>query len=223
VLAPQLPVELPVPLALGEPAEGYPYPWTVAPWIPGATPDADNIDVQTLAVELGEFVSALQKVDPLGGPVKTGTDRGVPLAALDDGVRAAIDQLGDQIDGARVTAAWQHAVEAPAWSAAPVWIHGDLLPGNLLVRDRRLAAVIDFSGLGLGDPAPDIVPAWTIFDGESREVFRTTTGCDEPTWRRSMGWALAPALTGLDYYRDSVPSFTARSQHAIASVLDELG
>lgn len=221
VLAPHLPVDVPVPVALGEPTETYPFVWSVAPWLPGETPTAENAGA-ALAADLGSFVRALHAVDTTGGPAKTGTTRGTPIRGWDDAVRQAIDEAGDRVDGAAVTAAWEDCLAAPDWAGDPVWIHGDLMPGNLLVSDRRLSAVIDWGALGVGDPAPDLQPAWVTLPAGVRAEFRQAVGYDDDTWRRGRGWALGPALTGIPYYWDTVPAFAERGLRTVAAVLADL-
>ncbi|WP_243057473.1 aminoglycoside phosphotransferase family protein [Nocardioides sp. SR21] len=221
VLAPHLPVTVPAPVALGEPDDDYPFAWSVAPWLPGTTPTADNADPRALAADLGGFVRALHAVDATDGPRKTGTDRGSPIRGLDEYVRRAIEECGDRIDTAAVTAAWEDCVAAPDWAGDPVWIHGDLMPGNLLVRDGRLSAVIDWGALGTGDPAPDLAPAWYTIPSARREL-REAVEYDDDTWRRARGWALGPALTGIPYYWDTVPAFAQRGQRTVAAVLADL-
>jgi aminoglycoside phosphotransferase (APT) family kinase protein len=222
VLAPHLPVAVPVPVAVGEPDESYPFPWSVVPWLRGRTPTADNADPHELAADLGAFVTALHAVDTTGGPLKTGTSRGAPVRAWDPFVREAIDEAGHRIDRARVLAAWDDCLAAPDWEGDPVWIHGDLLPGNLLVDGGRLSAVIDFGALGLGDPAPDLAPAWSTLPASVRSTFRQVVGYDDDTWRRGRGWALGPALTGIPYYWDTVPAFAERGLRTVAAVLEDL-
>ncbi|GIG62264.1 hypothetical protein Lfu02_66360 [Longispora fulva] len=223
VLAPHLPLPVPLPVALGGPGEGYPWRWSVVPWLSGENPTADNVDPGPAAADLAAFVRALHGVDTTGGPVKTGATRGVPLAARDEITRAAIAELGDRVDGARVTSAWEDALAAAPWAGPPVWVHGDLQAGNLLVDRRRLSAVIDFGGLGLGDPAVDLMPAWNLFDAPAREVFRAESGYDDDTWRRGRGWALSTALLGLPYYWDTVPAFVEEGLRKVAAVLEDLG
>lgn len=221
-LAPHLPLPVPVPLAVGQPGQGFPWPWSVAPWLVGETPTAESIDPAVLAADLGGFVVALQAVDPTGGPLKTGADRGVPLAAREQGTQEAITELGNRVDTAAVTRAWTDAITAPAWDGDGVWLHGDLLAGNLLVRDRRLAAVIDWGALGVGDPAADIAPAWNLLPATARDTYRRAVGCDDATWRRGRGWALSTALVALPYYWNTAPRIAAHARHTIAGVLDDL-
>jgi len=225
VLAPHLPLAIPVPLAMGMPGEGYPWQWSVAPWLEGENATVDRIgDPREAAVDLARFVAALQRIDPTGGP-PAGPDnffRGVPLAERDAGVRAAIAAVESwpdaDLDTEAVTAAWATALRAPAWHGPPVWIHGDLLPGNLLVVGGRLSAVIDFGCLGVGDPAADVSVAWTLFSGESRAAFRAALGVDDATWARGRGWALT-AVGALPYYRDTNPVLVAYARRAIQEVL----
>jgi len=219
MLEPHLTLPIPVPVAVGQPGEGYPWPWSVVPWIAGEIPKGDNLDLASAAVDLAQFVKALHGIPTAGGPVKSGTTRGVFLGNLDGGIRPLIEELQNEIDATAVTRVWDAAVAAPRWDAPLVWIHGDIQPGNLIVRERRLAAVIDFSGLGLGDPAPDLAPAWNLLDQGTRAIFRNTIGYDDATWARGKGWVLAPALQGLRYYRSTRPDFVVAARHQIDAVL----
>lgn len=223
VLARHVPVALPVPVAVGRPSLGYPFPWAVVPWLPGETPTDDNVDPGVLADELAGFVRALHAIDATAGPPRTGTGRGTPLVGLDDGVRrtlAASTVLRPIAD--QVLAVWEDAVSAPAHDGPPVWIHGDLMPGNLLVRDGHLAAVIDWGGLGTGDPAPDLCPGFWLFEGETRERYKRVMGYDEAAWRRARGWIIAPSVTGVDYYADTFPAMSRRGLAGIEAVIADL-
>ncbi|HEY2947872.1 MAG TPA: aminoglycoside phosphotransferase family protein [Micromonosporaceae bacterium] len=218
-LAPLLPVAIPQPLGMGEPAEGYPWPWSVYRWLDGENPATGGIpDPDSLASQLAQFVSALHRIDPVGGPP---AGRGVPLHERDAPTRAAIDALGESVDTGAVTAAWDAALRAPAWPGPPVWIHGDLSPGNLLCIDGRLSAVIDFAGAGVGDPACDMIVAWNLLPAEARSVFRATVRVDDATWERGRGWALSIALIQLPYYHRTNPALAANSRHVIREVLAE--
>lgn len=226
-LADRLPVSVPVPVALGEPASTYPFRWSVAPWLPGAPPTTDNCDPEVLAEELAGFVGALHAVDAAGGPPKTGTSRGTPIRGWDEAVREAIALAGTRIDGRATIKAWEHCLEAPDHDGDPVWIHGDLLAGNLLVDQGHLSAVIDFGALGVGDPAPDLQPYWSTLSLEAAGAFRAAIdercGYDDSVWRRGRGWALGPALTGIPYYWDTVPAFAQRGLRTLDRVLADLG
>ncbi|PUB27180.1 aminoglycoside phosphotransferase (APT) family kinase protein [Promicromonospora sp. AC04] len=223
LLAPHLPLRLPVPEAVGEPGAGFPFRWSVTPWLDGASPAVGELGPGA-ARQLGEFVVALRAVSTAGGPVKDGTSRGVPLARLDDDVRAAIAASGTRIDGRAVTKAWDQALGArPASDRC--WIHGDLLPGNLLADGGNMTAVIDWGGVGIGDPAADLIPAWTQFAGAERAAFRAAAadGLTDPddAWERGRGWVLVQAVIGLPYYWDRWPEFARACQNRIATVLTD--
>lgn len=221
-LAPHLPLAVPVPLARGSPAEGYPWHWAVSSWLAGETATIGRIaDLRRAAADLVQFIAALQRIDPTGGPPAGAHNffRGVPLAERDAGVRAAIAALDSMLDTDAVTAAWEAALRAPVWQGPSVWIHGDLSPGNLLVERGRLSGVIDFGGLGVGDPACDLMIAWTLFSGESREAFRTALAVDGATWARGRGWALSWALIFIPYYVDTNPVGVANARRTIDEVL----
>jgi aminoglycoside phosphotransferase (APT) family kinase protein len=218
-LAPLLTVGISVPLVKGRPAAGYPWEWSVWPWLEGDNPAVGGIpDPEALAQELAAFVTALHAVDPDGGPPAS---RGVPLAQRDSDTRKAIAELEGMIDTKAVTAAWEASLKTRAWAGAPVWIHGDISPGNLLLRDGRLAAVIDFAGIGVGDPACDLIVAWNLLPPEARDVFRTELRIDDATWDRGRGWALSVALIQLPYYKVTNPALAANARHVIREVLAE--
>ncbi|MFF8917665.1 aminoglycoside phosphotransferase family protein [Streptomyces sp. NPDC015032] len=219
-LASFLPLPVPEPLGRGTSGQGYPWNWSVYPWLKGE--NVERIaDPRRTAVDLAGFVTALHAIDTGGGPPPGDHNffRGVPLAARDAATRRAIAELAATVDTDEVTAAWETALRAPARSGADVWIHGDLSSGNLLFRQDRLSAVIDFGGLGVGDPACDLIPAWEIFSAEHREGFRDALSADAATWQRGRGWALSVALIQLPYYRYTNPPLAARSRHVIAEVL----
>jgi aminoglycoside phosphotransferase (APT) family kinase protein len=222
VLAPQLPLPIPVPIARGTPDERFPLVWSVCSWLEGENanlqPFADPIHAATT---LARFIAALQHADAAGGP-PPGTHnsyRGGPLMKRDADVRAAIASLDGAFDTGPVTAAWEAACRAPAWDGPPVWIHGDLQSGNLLVADGRLSAVIDFGCLGTGDPAGDVMAGWTLFTGDAREAFRRALGPDDGTWARGRGWALCFGLVAYPYYRRTNLVLAEIARHTIGEVL----
>lgn len=195
-LAPHLPLAIPIPLAMGEPAEGYPWNWSISKWLNGETASVDNIaDPCQFATALAEFLNALQRIDTTGGPIAGLHNfcRGGPLSTYGAETRQAISILGDEIDTELVTTVWDTAL-ASAWQGVPVWVHGDISISNLLVKKGQLSAVIDFGQLGIGDPACDLVIAWTLFKGESRDAFRAELSLDNATWARARSWALWKAL-----------------------------
>lgn len=200
VLAPHLPVAVPEPVALGEPTTEFPRPWSVRRWLPGATVrDAGVRDPVRFATELAAFLRALWSVDASDGPAAGAHSfyRGCPQDHYDDEARSATLELADRVDASRVTAVWQQALDA-AYDGPGVWFHGDVADGNLLVREGRLSAVIDFGTSGVGDPACDLVIAWTFFSGAGRSAFRDAVDQDDPTWARARGWALWKALITAD-------------------------
>ena len=220
-LAPHLPLPIPVPVAKGRPGEGYPWKWSVFPWLDGEPVTGEPIaDLRQAATDLARFVTALQRIDPAGGPApgEHNFGRGEPLARRDSRTREAIQALGG-LDTKAVTSAWDAALEAPEWQGPPVWIHGDLLPGNLLAIKGRLTAVIDFGGLGVSDPACDLMVAWTLFSGESRDVFRAALSVDDATWARGRGWALFWALISIPNYVNTNPAGVRYAWQTIDEIL----
>lgn len=196
VMASKLPLVIPVPLAMGEPGEGYPWKWSVYLWIEGDTAASANItDLSNFAVNLACFLKALQRIDTTDGPLP-GLHNfycGGKLATCDRETRQAIAALEDKIDTDVATEIWEAAL-ATTWRGLPVWIHGDVSVGNLLVQEEQLSAVIDFGMLAVGDPACDLVIAWTLFEGESRRTFCSLLPYDAGTWARGRAWALWKAL-----------------------------
>jgi aminoglycoside phosphotransferase (APT) family kinase protein len=221
VLARQLPLAIPVPLAMGRPTESYPWPWSVYRWIEGETATIERIaDFRQFAVALAEFLVALQGIDVGGGPAPGPHNffRGGPPAYYDDETRQAIATLDGRIDGDAATEVWECAL-ASAWQGPPVWVHGDVASGNLLVRDGRLSAVIDFGTSGVGDPACDLYIAWTFLQGESRDAFRVALPLDDATWQRGRGWTLWKALITLAQHIDTNPQQAAIARRVIDEVL----
>ena len=211
-LAPFLPLAIPVPLAKGQPGEGYPWDWSVYRWLEGEEATIESMaDPRQTAIDLAQFIAALQRIDVTGAPP---AGRGVPLAQRDAPTRAAIENLHGLIDTDAVTALWDAAIEAPVWHGPPVWVHGDLRPGNLLAVQGRLSAVIDFGGLGVGDPACDVMAAWMFLSAETRNVFRAALQVDHATWVRGRGWALSVGLIALPYYQTTNPDLAGIARRA---------
>ncbi|MEV5846457.1 aminoglycoside phosphotransferase family protein [Streptomyces sp. NPDC051985] len=221
-LAPHLPVPIPEVLAAGKPGEGYPWPWSVYRWLPGRPAEAGALPHPIgLAEDLAAFVTAMRSITlPTAPPAY----RGGPLASLDAATRAAIDQLralpAENVDCDAATAVWEQALRAPAPQEPPVWLHADLMPGNILLdADGRLAAVIDFGCTGTGDPACDLFPAWNLLPPPARKVFRATLSPDDPTWTRAQGRTLSQALIALPYYRTTNPTMAHNARHTITTAL----
>jgi aminoglycoside phosphotransferase (APT) family kinase protein len=221
-LAPHLPLSIPVPLARGNPGEGYPYHWSVCLWLPGENAAIERLsDPFQAAVDLAQFILALQQIDSTNGllPDEHDLARGKPLVLRDPYTRQAITSLEGMLDTRAVTAAWEAALLASPWDKAPVWIHGDLMSGNLLAKNGRLSAVIDFGCLAVGDPAYDVMAAWLSLPAEARSVFREVLRVDDDTWNRARGLALSIGLFALPYYKETNPALTAASRRTIDAVL----
>jgi aminoglycoside phosphotransferase (APT) family kinase protein len=218
-LAPHLPLAIPTQLARGQPAEGYPFEWSVYEWLPGENAIGTIDDLDQAAIDLAAFVRALRRIDWSGAHPRSPGSRGGPLAELDEPVRRSIAELGDRIDGEAAVRSWEESLHASAWHGPDVWVHGDLLPGNLLVLDGRLAGVIDFGCLNVGDPACDLQPAWNVFAGPNRARYRAELEVDDASWLRGRGWALFQAVVALPYYWDTNPGMIRQASHALAQVL----
>lgn len=196
VLAEHLSVPVPCPVGTGGPDDDYPHRWSVRRWLPGATPDNDPcLDRARFAADLGHFLRELRGVPAAGGPLagQHSFYRGCHPSVYGDQVQAALTELGERVDVGACHGIWREAVRS-VWSGAPVWFHGDVAVGNLLTTDGRLSAVIDFGTCGVGDPACDLVIAWTFFDAPERQVFRGAVGLADDAWSRARGWALWKAL-----------------------------
>jgi aminoglycoside phosphotransferase (APT) family kinase protein len=225
MLAPRLPLPVPVPLAMGLPGEGYPWNWSVYRWLDGAPASTERIDDLTeFAVTLAGFLTDLQRIDPAGGPPagRHNFFRGGPLATYDAETRDTIAAVHEHIPAEAATTVWEAALAA-TWHGAPVWVHGDVPAGNLLVSDGRLRAVIDFGSSGVGDPACDLTIAWTLLSGASRAAFRAGLPLDAATWVRGRGWALWKALTTSAGNLGTNQAEAATARRVIDGVLAEHG
>lgn len=192
-IAPLLPLDAHLPVAEGRPTAEFPWYWDVYTWVDGETLSVVDIDPVQAARDLAAFVRALRAVDPKGAP----KGRGVPLAERDASVRKWLRNLGDD---SRLVAEWERALAVPPWDGPPIWSHGDLDARNWLVRDGRIAAVIDWGAMGVGDPAVDVMVAWKLGTAEARTVFREELGVDDDTWARARGWALSQGVGAIAYY-----------------------
>jgi len=218
----QLPLAIPELAWLGAPDKTFPWPWAVYHWLAGndaiSHPPTDTVQA---AIDLGAFVRALHDRDPEAGPRAGAINfyRGVPLSLRDTPTRQGIGRISDEFDTHALLGAWDTALAVPRWAARGVWVHGDLHAGNLLTHNGRLSAVLDFGGLGVGDPAVDLMPGWTLFSGDARERFRIAVGADDHTWGRARGWTLSVAVVALAHYRGSNEALAQASRRALESVL----
>lgn len=221
-LARHLSTPIPAPIALGRPGLGYPWQWTVVPWIEGRTPTQDTFDPQKWATSLGAFVRELREAPGMDAPMTT-EGRGASLSSLDEWVRTWTARADvAQVDPGAVLAVWRDAVEAPAWDGDPVWFHGDLHEGNLLVRGGRLSAVIDWGAFGRGDPAVELNAMWGYLPASVGQLYQAAVGLDEAAYRRGRGFALAPAISGWMYYKDTAPHMSAKGLATVESLIASL-
>ncbi|MBS0257142.1 MAG: aminoglycoside phosphotransferase family protein [Proteobacteria bacterium] len=220
-LAPLLPFPIPAPLALGQPGQGFPFRWSVYRWLEGEplARDLDRVDLSTIAIDVAAFLRALHGVDASDGPPAGAHNfhRGGSLSVYDGEAKASAVRLADEVDQALAMEIWQLALSSH-WRKQGVWVHGDIAEGNLLVKDGRLSAVIDFGSSGVGDPSSDLILAWNVLDAESRAVFRQALELDEATWQRGRGWALWKAFIVLDAERGRNDKMAEWSRRTIREV-----
>lgn len=222
-LAPHLPLQIPEPLAQGQPTADFPWPWSVYRWLPGEPADADPaIDMIRLACDLAAFLLKLQAQAATDGPPPgvRNFQRGGVLAHYDKETRAAVQSLGHIIDGRAALQVWQSALRA-RWCGPPVWLHGDVTLDNLLVRDGKLAAVIDFGCCAVGDPACDLAIAWRNFDAAARQTYLARLALDQATVWRGAGWALWKALIVLAARPGTNPAGREQASAVIATIIAE--
>jgi aminoglycoside phosphotransferase (APT) family kinase protein len=226
-LAPQLPLRVPVPCALGRPGDGYPFPWSVYQWIDGAELDPDRIeDETTLGRDLAGFVRALHAVDLMGarreGPLSS--YRGGSLRSLSgwaaENLEACRDLTGLDLDLAALRSMWQQAMDLDEPQVPHTWMHTDLKPSNLLQRQGELTGVIDFGGLSVGDPTAEHAPAWDLPAG-ARHAYADELRLDTSTRVRARAWALGIALSGVPYYWSTWPDFVQECLRRLRSILSD--
>ena len=217
VLAPRLPLPIPAPVRTGRPGLGYPWPWSIVPYLPGRvaaeTPPADPA---AAAVSLGGFLAALHTPAPPDAPVNP--YRGVPLAERTDTVMRNLSAVADQVDRSAVRRAWAVALAAPRWHGPPAWVHGDLHPANILVYRGRISGVLDFGDLTAGDPAADLAVGWMLLPADCHPAFRDSAAASDASWARATGWALALGLVYLAHSADN-PQLAAVGRRTLRAVL----
>lgn len=216
-IAPYLSVAVPEPVATGDPAFGYPYPWAVHRWIDGDGARLERMrDRVEFARDLARVVRELQAMPAQGAPPPR--HRARPLAAYDGPTRRAIEGAAHLIDADAALAVWEDALAAPPHVGPEVWVQADL-EGNCLVRDGRLCGIVDWNSVCLGDPAVDVQVVWSpLFTEESRSLFFDDLGVDAATIRRSKGAGVNQACAALPYYFDTYPLIVERSWHKLAAL-----
>ncbi len=208
------------PMFKGHATSVYPWPWLIAKWHEGHNPEAEKTnEYAALAQDLAGFLNQFHAIPLTSGPASR---RGVPLSHLNADTQKAINQLRGEIDVLAVMDLWHELMATPQWQQKSVWVHGDFLPGNILVQHNRLSAVIDFTDLGVGDPACDLVIAWSLLNSQSRNLFRNCLAhVDHNTWARGKAWALSIALIMLPYYKNSSPALAQLARRMINQVLSD--
>jgi len=218
-LGPKLPISIPSIIGRGMANKNYPFPWLICEWLEGSNPDQEGmIDEQKAATDLAFFVKAMQQVPTVEGP---NCSRGQPLNTREKEVLQSIPLLKELYDTNLLKELWESASSAPHWKRDPVWIHGDLHAGNLLAMEKKIVGVVDWGLAGIGDPACDMIVAWTLLCQQSREIFRSLVQPDDHTWSRGRGWALFLGIVGYPYYRDTNPIFAGIAKRALDQVIAE--
>ncbi|PGT01968.1 aminoglycoside phosphotransferase family protein [Bacillus cereus] len=223
ILNKELSIPISIPIAKGNPSEEYPWPWSINKWLEGETATKENVrDLDEFAADLGSFLIELQSIDASNGPIAGAHNfyRGGLISVYDEEARVAIENNKDIFDETLLKHLWDLALRS-TWDHKPVWVHGDIAPGNLLVKDGKLSAVIDFGILGVGDPACDAAMAWTFFDKNSRNVFKEVLRIDEEMWNRARGWALWKALIIYDANRGSNEKVAEESYRVIQVIVED--
>lgn len=224
VLATHLSMQIPEPIVIGQPAKNYPWNWSVYKWIPGNSANQltfTDIQLAVIAQDIADFIKELHLVPTQNAPISGLHNyyRGSHLSVYDKDARSAIEKLSNIIDVAKALAVWNRAISSK-WQVDPVWVHGDVASGNILMRDNKLAAVIDFGCMAIGDPACDLVIAWTFFAGESRAIFKEQVALDSNTWARARGWALWKASFELVAFEDKSSEEALSRLKIINDILD---
>ncbi len=223
-LAPHLSLSIPSPLFMGKPSKYYPWPWSIYQWLPGKSANEftaveDNL-LESIAYDLAQFLRELHRIDPSHGPTPGLHNwwRGDHIRVYDAEARTYIAALSKVINSDQALDLWENAM-ATQWKKEPVWIHGDMAYGNILLQEGKLTGVIDFGGMGIGDPACDLVMAWTFFKGKSREIFKQSLSLDNNTWLRAKAWALWKAAFELCQLDDTETQKAFLHKKIISDVL----
>ena len=224
-LAPHLRITIPSPIKMGLPSAHYPYPFSIYKWQQGTSINQlvlNAEEMETLTVDLATFLKELHTISNIEGP-KPGQHnwwRGDHVRVYDQGAHEQIGLLADVIDCTKALTLWERACHS-RWNKPPVWIHGDFATGNMLMNNGRLSAIIDFGGTALGDPACDLVIAWTFLKGNARNIFVQEMAFDEDTWLRARAWALWKATFELGRSADKNSSAAELQQMIIENVMND--
>lgn len=220
---------------MGKPSKLYPFAWSIYQWIEGESANMCHLDesnlvrysfsdggLQPIALQLAQFLNELHAIDSTGGlePGAHNFYRGASPSVYDAETRSAIAQLKDIIDVNAITAVWEKALSSQ-WHKKPVWIHGDFSAGNILLKDNHVVAIIDFGGMAIGDPACDLVIAWTFLQDESRTLFKQQVQLDDDTWSRARGWALWKALITIVAMHNKNNAEVEKQMQIIDTILNE--
>jgi len=224
-IAPYLSLPIPQPIAFGMPSQIYPWNWSIYKWLEGESANsAELLDahLETIALQLAHFLNEFHQFDAAGAPAPGLHNwwRAAHTSVYDADTKALIENLKDFVDADKARALWQKAISSK-WHKDPVWVHGDVASGNLLVKDNKLVAVIDFGCMGIGDPACDLTIAWTFFNGKSREIFKNNVPLDEETWARARGWAMWKALYEISVLDDKSGPALKKQLCIIDAVIDQ--
>ncbi len=226
-LMPHISLPIPAPIAMGQPSKQYPWHWSVYRWLPGKSANMlpeSELNLPAIAKQLAQFLCELHRGNTENGllPGLHNFWRGDHPSVYEADTRYALTQLVGIVNTQGALAVWEKALSS-RWGQKPVWVHGDLASGNILIQDGKVAGIIDFGGMGVGDPACDLVIAWTLLKGESRAIFKEHLALDQDTWGRARGWALWKALFELELMRDRASPEALRPLRIIGDVLAEEG
>lgn len=224
-LKPYLTVPIPVPLKMGHSSDDYPFPFSIYKWIDGESANSISIDdgsLECIALDLANFLRELQSIDTSYGPVpgRHNFHRGDHVSVYDKGAQTQIAQLSGSIDSKKAMMLWEQAM-LTKWQKPSVWIHGDFASGNILIQNNKLSGVIDFGGMGIGDPACDLVITWTFLKDKSREIFRQNVNMDKCTWLRARAWCLWKATYELCNVSDKASLDALKQKQIIEEVLSD--
>lgn len=226
LISPNISIEIPHPLAMGQPMKNYPFYWSVYTWLDGRSANLLSLDESALgqlASDLSKFLHELHSIDTACAPLPGLHNfyRGGSLLIYDGEIKSSIIQLKNFIDIDAVLFVWERAISSK-WNNSPVWVHGDLSAGNILIKHNKLSAVIDFGCMSIGDPACDLVIAWNFFTEESRRIFKSMMQLDSNTWYRAQGWALWKAMITLNALADKTCSDAKKQKLIIDAILKKM-